>query len=215
MHLRVFFSLCGFLFQETVTSASVKEKRLIEGDLQLKAQTAIVESLIENASQVYIYVILYCCFAKKSPKRFLFIIPDFTKIVIRCSLEGYATGCLFIKYCVFSLKFDDFFWTLPVLLQRWCSTCLMCVHTLTQRENRERPESGIFQYFKKKKTVFNEHILYLWYICIWNYHVFNLYWRAGNDLEIENYIFTSLNTQNWFKRHRRPWHFNSCKEICH
>ena len=34
--------------------------------------------------------------------------------------------------------------TLPVLLQRWCSTCLVCVHTLTPREDRERPKSGIF-----------------------------------------------------------------------
>ena len=31
-----------------------------------------------------------------------------------------------------------FFWTLPVLLQRWFSTCLVCVHTLTPRENRVR-----------------------------------------------------------------------------
>ena len=45
---------------------------------------------------------------------------------------------------VFFLKMLWFFWTLPVLLQRWCSTCLVCVHTLTPRENREGPESGIF-----------------------------------------------------------------------
>ena len=42
---------------------------------------------------------------------------------------------VFIKYYVFPL---------PVLLQRWCSTCLVCVQTLTRRENRERPEFGIF-----------------------------------------------------------------------
>ena len=47
-----------------------------------------------------------------------------------------------------------FFWTLPVLLQRWCSTCLVCVHTLTQRENREGPESGIFQNLLKRTQYF-------------------------------------------------------------
>ena len=47
-------------------------------------------------------------------------------------------------FIVFYLIFFRFFETLPVLLQRWCSTCLVCVHTLPQRENRERPESGIF-----------------------------------------------------------------------
>ena len=33
----------------------------------------------------------------------------------------------------------------------------MCVHTLTPRENRERPESGIFKNIRKKNTIFNEH----------------------------------------------------------
>ena len=60
------------------------------------------------------------------------------------SLKGQNTYRVFIKYCVFSLEFMFFFWTLPVLMQRWFSTCLVCVHTLTPRENRERPESGIF-----------------------------------------------------------------------
>ena len=31
-----------------------------------------------------------------------------------------------------------FFLKICVLLQRWCSTCLVCVHTLTPRENRVR-----------------------------------------------------------------------------
>ena len=52
------------------------------------------------------------------------------------------TGCSL--NIVFFLKMLWFFWTLPVLLQRWCSTCLVCAHTLTLRENRERSESGIF-----------------------------------------------------------------------
>ena len=53
------------------------------------------------------------------------------------------------KLCFF-LKILCFFWTLPVLLQRWFSTCLVCVHTLTPKENRERPESGIFLKNRKK-----------------------------------------------------------------
>ena len=51
---------------------------------------------------------------------------------------------VFYKYCVFSKKKLWFFWTRPALLQRWFSTCLVCSHTLTPRENRERPESRIF-----------------------------------------------------------------------
>ena len=31
------------------------------------------------------------------------------------------------------------------------------VHTLTPRENRERPESGIFFKVFEKNTIFNEH----------------------------------------------------------
>ena len=49
------------------------------------------------------------------------------------------TGCLL--NIVFFLNILWFFWTLPVLLHRWCSTCLMCVHTLT---HQEKTESGIF-----------------------------------------------------------------------
>ena len=52
-----------------------------------------------------------------------------------------ATGCSL--NIVFFLKILWFFWTLPVLLQRWWSTCLVCVHTLTPRENRDLPESRI------------------------------------------------------------------------
>ena len=50
----------------------------------------------------------------------------------------------------FFLKILWFFWTLPVLMQRLCSTCLVCVHTLTPRENIERPESGIFSILRKR-----------------------------------------------------------------
>ena len=56
----------------------------------------------------------------------------------------------------FFLKIYWFFWTLPVLLQHWFSTCLVCVHTLTTRENRDSQSP---EYFKilGKKTIFNEH----------------------------------------------------------
>ena len=41
--------------------------------------------------------------------------------------------------CLF-LKILWFFWTLPVLLQRWFSTCLVFVHTLTPREGKYRKD---------------------------------------------------------------------------
>ena len=61
-----------------------------------------------------------------------------------------------LKYCVFFLQILWFFWTLPVMLQCWwCLTC-HCVHTLTPRGNRERPESGIyFKIFKKTQYFMN------------------------------------------------------------
>ena len=60
------------------------------------------------------------------------------------------TGCS-LKI-VFFLKILWFFWALPVLLQRWCSTCLVCVHTLTPRENRVRNIS----INSEKNTIFKE-----------------------------------------------------------
>ena len=62
-----------------------------------------------------------------------------------------STGCSL--NIVFFCKMLWFFWTLQVLLQRWCSTC-HCVHTLTPRGNRERPESGIyFKIFEKEHNI--------------------------------------------------------------
>ena len=46
--------------------------------------------------------------------------------------------------CSLNIKMLWFFLTLPVLIQRWCSTCLVCVLTLTPRQNSERQESWIF-----------------------------------------------------------------------
>ena len=48
-----------------------------------------------------------------------------------------------------------FFLTLPVLLQRRCLTC-HCVHSLTPRANRARPESRIhLKIFKKTQYLIN------------------------------------------------------------
>ena len=58
---------------------------------------------------------------------------------------------VFMKNLVFSLKLW-FFWTLSVLLQRWFSTCLVCVHTLTPREYRVR---NIFKNWEKTRYFMN------------------------------------------------------------
>ena len=56
----------------------------------------------------------------------------------------------------FSLKFCEFSELCQVLLQRWCSTCLVCVHTLTLRGSRERLESGkYFKIFEKTQYLMN------------------------------------------------------------
>ena len=69
------------------------------------------------------------------------------------------TNCIWYTGCwlniVLFLKMLWFFWTLQVLLQRWCSTC-HCVHTLTPRGNPERPESGIYlKIFEKTQNLMN------------------------------------------------------------
>ena len=53
------------------------------------------------------------------------------------------------------LKILLFFLSLQDLLQRWCSTCLVYVHTLPPRENREGKSPEYFKIFEK--TIFNEH----------------------------------------------------------
>ena len=56
----------------------------------------------------------------------LFLKPLYTPLNVQIDIQT-DTGCS-LKLC-FSLKCFDFFLSLPVLLQRWCSTCLMCVYT--------------------------------------------------------------------------------------
>ena len=58
---------------------------------------------------------------------------------------------VFIKYCVFSLKCCDF----PVLLQRWCSTCLACVHTDTEGKQRKTRVRNILTSLEKTRYLMN------------------------------------------------------------
>ena len=46
-----------------------------------------------------------------------------------------------------------FFWTLPVLLQRWCSTCLTHWH----RGKAEKEQSPEYSKIFRKNTIFHEH----------------------------------------------------------
>ena len=67
------------------------------------------------------------------------------------SMLNYYTGSSLI--IVFFLNICDFSWTLPVLVQRWCSTCL---YTHWHREKTERwmsPE--YFKIFEKTKYLMN------------------------------------------------------------
>ena len=67
-----------------------------------------------------------------------------------------------VKHCVF-LEMLWFFWTLPVLLQCWCSTCHLEVQALS-------PEFGIYFKIFKKSTILNEHpVAYIprhFHICV-------------------------------------------------
>ena len=71
------------------------------------------------------------------------------------------TGCSL--YIVFSITF---FWSLSVLLQRWCSTCLVC-GTHTDTEGKQKGKSP--EYFKifQKNTIFNEHPVVQKLIKLW------------------------------------------------
>ena len=63
----------------------------------------------------------------------------------------------------FFLKMLWFFWTLRVLLHRWSSTCLVCVHTLTPKENNVRN----FSKKSEKNIIFNEHSVYYLPLQVW------------------------------------------------
>ena len=56
----------------------------------------------------------------------------------------------------FFLKMLWFFWTLTVLLQRWCSTFLvLCTHNSTGKQRKPRVRNILKSL--KKNTIFNEH----------------------------------------------------------
>ena len=59
----------------------------------------------------------------------------------------------------FLLKIIWFFWSLPVLLQCWFSTCLVLVHTLTPRKTEKGQSPEYFKIFGKN-TILNEHPVY-------------------------------------------------------
>ena len=65
----------------------------------------------------------------------LYHLPDCLHISIYHLPDCLHTGCSL--NIVFFLKNVWFFWTLPVLLQRWCSTCLVCVHTDNKGKQRK------------------------------------------------------------------------------
>ena len=63
---------------------------------------------------------------------------------------------VFIKYCVFSLKFCDF----SELCQFWCSAGVLpacCVYTLWQQGKTERGKSPEYSAIFGKNTIFFEH----------------------------------------------------------
>ena len=72
-------------------------------------------------------------------------------ILLEHHLHISDTGCPL--NIMFFLEILWFFWTLPVLLQRWFASCLVCVHTLTPRQNRESSE--YLKIFEKTQYLMN------------------------------------------------------------
>ena len=70
----------------------------------------------------------------------------------------HGTNLVFIKYCVFSFKCCNF----SELCQFCCSAGV-----LTPRENRERPEFGIYLKSSDKKTQYLKNTLYKTYLQHW------------------------------------------------
>ena len=63
----------------------------------------------------------------------------------------YYTGCSL--NIVFFLTILWFFWTLSVLLQRWCSTWLVCVHTLTPKKKQRKARGRNILKSSKKHNI--------------------------------------------------------------
>ena len=126
---------------------------------------------------------LFKCLRKRKVRKYSIDICTFPRVSIKHLTSivllpfSISTGCS-LKI-LFFLKMLWFFWTLPVQLQCWFFfTCLVCVHTLTPRENRERPESGIFLNLKKN-TIFNEDPVHNQNSSRTNNDVFSLPWEAS------------------------------------
>ena len=77
-----------------------------------------------------------------------------------------------------------FFWTLPVLLQRWCSTCMVCVYTHWHKGKTEKGQSPEYSKIFGKNTIFDEHP-----VC----HVFY-------SINVTNSVCTTSNQQQYTVR---------------
>ena len=81
-----------------------------------------------------------------------------------------------------------FFWTLPVLLQRWCSTCLVCLHTHWHQGKAEKGQSPEYSKIFGKNTIFNEHPVFT-YGCDKHLQKFTFSGR----ISLSSYVNTSFN----------------------
>ena len=88
-------------------------------------------STFMSSFYLYIWLSIYLSFYQSFISISYHLSWLFIIILIYCPFIHIHTGCSL--NIVFFLKILCFFWTLPVLLQRRCSTCPVCVHTLTPR----------------------------------------------------------------------------------
>ena len=91
-----------------------------------------------------------------------------------------------------------FFWTLPVLLQRWFSICLVCVHTDAKGKQRKARVGNIFKNFRKN-TIFNEHPVDKFEYLSFKGDLVNChFWHVGEPflLMFHNVLFTKTEW-NW------------------
>ena len=96
------------------------------------------------------------------------------------------TGC---SLNIFFLKILWFFWTLSVLLPRWCCTCLVCVYTHWHQGKTEKGQSREYSKIFGKNTIFNEHPVHDGYVvhkCI--YVQFHTYVQTSIDTYIHKFI---------------------------
>ena len=72
---------------------------------------------------------------------------------------------VFIKFCVFPLIFFNF-WTLPVLLQRWCFTCLSVYTHWHQGKTEKNRVRNIHKSLEKTQYLMNTlYVLFFCFLC--------------------------------------------------